>query len=87
MISDSVYVERAAKGDDEAFDALVKRHRLEIYGLAHRMANDPTDAEKITQETFSKARKSIKAFQGQTGFGTWVYRIGVNIALHYSRDA
>lgn len=86
MISDNVYVEKAVKGDDEAFDALVKRHRPKIYGLAHRMASDPTDAERITQETFSKARKSIKAFQGQVQFGTWVYRIGVNIALQYSHD-
>ena len=85
MISDDVYVRKAAAGDDEAFDELVKHHHAKIYEVAHRIVNNPKDAENITQETFSRARQHIKAFQGQTQFGTWVYRIGANTARQYSR--
>ena len=87
MISDNVYVERAAKGDDKAFDRLVKRHRPKIYEIAHRMLGNPKDATDATEETFAKVREHIKAFQGRTKFGTWVYRIAVNFCLEYNRSA
>ena len=86
MIPDDVYVQKAAAGDDEAFEALVKRHRPKIYEVAHRMLGNPRDAEGVTHATFSGARQHIKAFQGQTAFGTWLYRIAIKRCLQY-RDA
>ena len=86
MIPDDVYVQKAAAGDDEAFEALVKRHRPKIYEVAHRMLGNPRDAEGVTHATFSGARQHIKAFQGRTAFGTWLYRIAFNRCLQY-RDA
>ena len=83
MIPDDVYVQKAAAGDDEAFKALVKRHRPKIYEVAHRMLGNPRDAEGVTHATFSGARQHIKAFQGQTAFGTWIYRIVVNRCMQY----
>ena len=86
MISDDVYIRKTVAGDDEAFNELIKRHRLKIYEVAHRMLGNQRDAEAITHGTFSAARKHIKAFQGRTAFGTWLYRIAVNRCLQY-RDA
>ena len=86
MIPDDVYVRRAIEGDDEAFDALVKRHHPRIYEVAHRMLSNPKDAADATQETFARVRKHIKAFQGRTAFGTWIYRIAVNLCLGYNRS-
>ena len=87
MIPDDVYVRKVIEGDDEAFDALVKRHRPQIYEVAHRMLSNPKDATDATQETFARGREHIKAFQGRTEFGTWVYRIAVNLCLAYNRSA
>ena len=83
MISDDVYVQKAAAGDAEAFEALVKRHRPKIYEVAHRMLGNPRDAEGATHATFSDVPQHIKAFQGQTAFGTWLYRIAINRCLQY----
>ena len=83
MIPDNVYVQRAVEGDDKAFNVLVKRHRPKIYGVAHKMLDNPREAERMTHETFSAAHKHIKAFRGHTGFGTWIYRIFVNQCLKY----
>ena len=83
MIPDDVYVRKAAVGDAAAFDVLVKRHHPKIYELAHRMLGNPRDAEGVTHATFSGARKHIKAFRGQTAFGTWIYRIAVNRCTEY----
>ena len=83
MISDDVYIRKAVEGDDKAFDALVKRHRSNIYEVAHRMLGNQRDAEEITHATFSAARRHLKAFQGHTEFGTWMYRIAVNRCWQY----
>ena len=85
MIPDDVYVRKAVTGDDEAFEALVKRHYPKIYEVAHRMLGNSRDAEGATHATFSSARQHIKAFQGQTAFGTWIYRIAVNRCIQYKR--
>ena len=83
MIPDDVYVQKAAAGDAEAFEELVKRHHPKIYEVAHRMLGNPRDAAGATHATFSDARQHIKAFQGQTAFGTWIYRIAVNRCRQY----
>lgn len=85
MIPDEVYVRKAIDGDGEAFNELIKRHRPEIYAVAHQMLGNQRDAERITHVSFSAARKHIKAFQGRTAFGTWLYRIAKNRCLQYQQ--
>lgn len=52
-----------------------------IYNLGLRMLRNNEDAEDMLQETFITAFKKISAFKGKSTFYTWIYRIGVNIAL------
>ena len=85
MVHDNVYVQKAIAGDDKAFDELIKRHRPRIYEVSHRMLGNPREAEGITYASFSEARKHIKAFQGRTAFGTWMYRIAKNQCLQYQQ--
>ncbi len=81
MIPDDVYIQKAIAGDDEAFDALIKRHRRDIYTVAYRMLGNRRDAERITHVIFLEARNHIRAFRGYTKFGTWLYRIAKNLCL------
>ena len=85
MIPDDVYVHQTVEGDAEAFNELVNRHHSKIYGLAYRMLGNPDDAADATQETFLEAYKSVKSFQFQSQFGTWLYRIGINTCQQYIR--
>ena len=85
MIPDDVYVHQTVEGDAEAFNELVNRHHSKIYGLAYRMLGNPDDAADATQETFLEAYKSVKTFQFQSQFGTWLYRIGINTCQQYIR--
>jgi RNA polymerase sigma-70 factor (ECF subfamily) len=43
------------------------------------------DARDLTQEAFLKAFQRIGEFRQLSGFYTWVFRIGVNLALSYRR--
>ena len=87
MIPDDVYVHQTVEGDAEAFNELVNRHHSKIYGLAYRMLGNPEDAADATQETFLEAYKSVKTFQFQSQFGTWLYRIGINTCQQYIRKS
>jgi RNA polymerase sigma-70 factor (ECF subfamily) len=85
--SDQALVERARAGVRGAFDTLVGRHERRIYRLAIRMSHNAADAEEITQEAFLHALRHLGAFEGGSRFGTWLYRIAVNVALMRRRAA
>jgi RNA polymerase sigma-70 factor (ECF subfamily) len=66
---------------------LVARHQDRVYRLAIRMSRNESDAEEIAQETFLLAYRAIGAFQGESRFSTWLYRIAVNEVLMRRRAA
>ena len=49
------------------------------------MLNNPDDAADATQEAFFEAYKSIKSFQFQSKFSTWLYRVAINVCQQYIR--
>ena len=88
MIPDDVYVHQTIEGDAEAFNELVARHHATIYRLAYRiLKGNLEDAADATQDTFLEAYRSIKTFQFQSKFSTWLYRIGINMCQQYIRKS
>ena len=72
-------VEKARAGDAASFEALVKKYQDKIYGLAHHVCLGlKSEADDVYQETFISAFKNIAKFKGNSGFGTWLYRIAAN---------
>jgi RNA polymerase sigma-70 factor (ECF subfamily) len=45
------------------------------------MLQNPQDAEDVLQETFIKAFKHIRNFDGRSSISTWLYRIATNESL------
>jgi RNA polymerase sigma-70 factor (ECF subfamily) len=76
--NDSELVERFRNGDESAFTALVRRHEERIFGLAMRMTGERSDALDATQDAFVQAFRRAADFRGDSSFGTWLYRIGIN---------
>jgi RNA polymerase sigma-70 factor, ECF subfamily len=72
------FVERLRSGDAEAFDVLVNRYSPDIYALLWRLTGDPDEASDLTQDTFLRALKAVRAFRGDSGLKTWLFRIAVN---------
>lgn len=83
--SDLATVDRARKGDADAFRALVERHGKSVFRLVYRMTGNAQDAEDLVQETFIKAFKSLGGFEERAHFGSWLYRIAVNCFLDWRR--
>jgi RNA polymerase sigma-70 factor, ECF subfamily len=68
-------------GDPEEFARLVDAYSGKIYRLATKMLNQQLDAEDVLQETFLKAYRGIKSFDGRSKISTWLFRIATNEAL------
>ncbi len=71
-------VRRAQKGDEEAFDELVRIFSGRMYNLAYRMVGNHADAADMAQEIFIKLHKAIGKFRWKSSFSTWLYAIGTN---------
>jgi len=69
------------EGDPEEFSRLVDAYSSKIYRLAIKMLNQQQDAEDVLQETFVKAYRGLKSFDGRSKLSTWLFRIATNEAL------
>jgi RNA polymerase sigma factor (sigma-70 family) len=80
--NDTDDVRAAAAGDRQAFQRLYRLHVGRIHGAMLRLAGyDHARAEDLTQEAFIRAWQKLDSFREQSAFGTWLYRLAVNVAL------
>jgi len=83
---EKLLVQRARKGDLEAYDQLVRKYQERVYGTLYNMTANHEDANDLTQEAFIKAFQALKSFKGGSSFYTWVYRIAVNRAINFLKQ-
>jgi RNA polymerase sigma-70 factor, ECF subfamily len=79
--SDGALVAGARRGDSQAFEELVSRHRQRVLAVAQRITNNLEDAEDVAQESFHKAFRHLDNFQEKARFSTWLTRIVMNEAF------
>jgi RNA polymerase sigma-70 factor, ECF subfamily len=80
---DQQLVERAQRGDKQAFGLLVEKYQRKLARLISRLVRDPGEVDDVTQEAFVKAYRALPSFRGDSAFYTWLYRIGINTAKNY----
>jgi len=73
---------QAQNGNSEAFTQLVETYQTPVYNLCYRMMGDSGEAEDAAQETFLRAYQSLKRYDRQRPFITWL----LSIAAHYCID-
>jgi RNA polymerase sigma-70 factor (ECF subfamily) len=83
--TDADLVSRAQAGRLDAFEELVRRHRLGTYRVALRMLGEDGDAEDATQDAFVQAWRKLGGFRADAAFSTWMYRIVTNRCLNMLR--
>ena len=74
-------VQAAKRGDDSAFEELVRRYDRNVFRIAQHITQNREDAEDVVQEAFLKAYGNLAQFQEQSKFYTWLVRIAVNESL------
>lgn len=65
------------------FEQIYKQYYKEIYYFVLAMSSSDDIAEEITQETFYKALKGIRRFQGECTLKTWLCQIAKNTYRSY----
>ncbi|SPJ34639.1 RNA polymerase sigma factor RpoE [Kushneria phyllosphaerae] len=81
--TDHQLVERAQKGDNQAFDLLIRKYQHKVIGLIGRYVHDQAEVHDVAQEAFIKAYRALGRFRNESAFYTWMYRIAINTAKNY----
>lgn len=86
MADEDADLDRARRGDRDAFGRLVRRHQRRVYAAVLHILGRHADADDVTQDAFVRAYRGLAAFDGRADFFTWLYRIAVNTALNALRS-
>jgi len=84
-LEEAELIRAVQKGDQSAFEALVRSYDQSVLGLAMNLLRSPEDARDAYQEAFLRVYKNIHLFRFDCSFYTWLYRIVTNICLDHLR--
>jgi len=85
VTDEKLLIDRAQKGDSDAFRQLVERSKITTYRLAYDLTGNRHDAEDISQESYIRAFRGLASFRSEAKWSTWMHRITVNTFLDHKR--
>ena len=85
LAGEAALVDRARRGDVDAFERLYQLHAGRVYALCLRLAGEPVEARELVQDTFIHAWEALPRFRGESSLTTWLHRIAVNALLERRR--
>jgi len=78
-------IRAAQRGDQDAFEQLVRTYDQSVLRLAMNLLRSPEDARDVYQEAFLRVYRNLHSFRFDCSFHTWLYRIVTNICLDQLR--
>ncbi len=82
---DRVLVEGARRGDERAFETLVRRHLRTAHSVAMSVVHDQDEADDVCQEAFLAALRRLDQLKDPDRFQGWILRIAKNVALNHRK--
>jgi RNA polymerase sigma-70 factor (ECF subfamily) len=79
-------VERASRGDRDAFATLVRANVDRCYGLAYRILRDHHRAQDATQQAFLGAWRDLPRLRDPQRFDAWLHRLVVHACYVEARS-
>jgi RNA polymerase sigma factor (sigma-70 family) len=80
-------VERARRGDADAYEELVRRYTETAFRTAYLVTGSAAEAEDAAQDAFVKAYWALSRFRPGAAFRPWLLRIVGNEARNRRRSA
>jgi len=84
LAQEAADVASAASGDMAAFQRLYELHVGRVFSLACRMVGSD-EAQELTQDVFVRTWLKIGTFRGESAFGSWLYRLAINVMYAHQR--
>jgi RNA polymerase sigma-70 factor (ECF subfamily) len=82
---EAALVERARRGDEDAFAELVRIGGPAALGAARRITRDPALAQDAAQEAFLRAYRALDDYRHESSFAAWIRKIAVRTAIDLVR--
>jgi RNA polymerase sigma-70 factor (ECF subfamily) len=79
-------IERCLKGDQVAWDQIVRMHWRKVFNLAYKFVGRHDEAEDLTQDIFLKIFKALHTFDRRANFQTWLISISRNLCIDHYRS-
>ncbi|PIE02337.1 MAG: RNA polymerase subunit sigma-24 [Acidobacteria bacterium] len=84
-LTDEEVVARIKAGEVDLFEILVHRYQNRLVNYIYRMINQKDTAMELCQEVFLKVFKSLKQYNPEYKFTTWIHRIASNATIDWIR--
>lgn len=79
---DALMVERCLRGEESAWEDLVKTHTRRVYSICLRFTSREQEAQDLTQEVFLRVFRTVKSFRaGEGSFTVWLTRLTRNLLI------
>src|SRR5579872_877783 len=85
-ISVEALIERCLKGDQQAWDQIVKTYWRKVFNVAYKFVGKHDEAEDLAQDIFLKIFKSLNTFDRRANFQTWLISISRNLCIDHYRS-
>jgi len=80
-------MERLARQDQQALEALYDRYSRAVYSLLLRIMREPAAAEELLQEAFLRLWRNARSYDVSRGsLGTWLLTVARNMAFDHLRS-
>jgi RNA polymerase sigma-70 factor (ECF subfamily) len=85
--SEAALVARARRGDEAAWEGLIRAHQEGVFRLAYLLLGEAAEAEDVAQETFLRAYRALDRFDLSRPLRPWLLSIAANLARNQRRSA
>ena len=79
-------IQRCLKGDQLAWEAIVRQYRRKVFNVAYKFVGRHDEAEDLTQDIFLKIFKSLSTFDSRANFQTWLISVSRNLCIDHYRS-
>ena len=79
---DGVSVERCLRGENAAWEDVVRAHTPRVYGICYRFTGSASEAQDVAQDVFVRVFQSLRTFRaGDGSFAVWLTRLTRNLLI------
>jgi RNA polymerase sigma-70 factor (ECF subfamily) len=81
MDEDALIVRKILRGKSNEFSRIVEKYQRPIFNFVYRFFGNYDLATELAQDTFLKCFQSLKSYDQERKFSTWLYTIAKNICI------